>query len=89
MADLQNEHDRHALILRTLAPITLVGYAPRYFSSEFSKLMQSVAKDKIEVTVERVNLDAPLQYRVLCHLRAPWPANFQSCSTQEFRELAV
>lgn len=88
MLDPQNEHDPHALVIRTQDPITLVGYAPRYFSSEFTKLMDSVGAENVRVTVEQVNADAPLQYRVLCRIRAPWPSNFQVCDSREFRPLA-
>jgi len=88
MLDPQNEYDPHALMIRTCDPITLVGYAPRYFSSEFTKLMNRVGAKNVKVTVERVNAEAPLQYRVLCRIQAPWPVNFQICETDEFRSLS-
>lgn len=88
MPDPQNEFDRLALLLRTGDPITLVGYAPRYFTGEFSHLMELVEPENVKVTVEKVNLDAPLQYRILCRFRSPWPAKFQSCQGGAFKSLA-
>jgi hypothetical protein len=88
MQDLQNPHDPMALLMRTGDPITLVGYAPRYYSAEFTQLIKSTGQGQVKVTVEQVNLDAPVQYRVLCKLASPWPQNFSSCSTSEFQSLA-
>lgn len=88
MPDIQNEFDEKALLLRTDDPITLVGYAPRYFSGEFSMLLSSVGAEKVKVVVEKVNHDAPLQYRILCRITAPWPANFQPCLSGSFASLS-
>lgn len=88
MQDLQNEADQMALLMRTCDPVTLVGYAPRYYSAEFTKLIQNLPKDQVKVTVEQVNLDAPIQYRVLCKLTSPWPEGFKPFSTDEFKTLA-
>lgn len=88
MQDLQNEHDAMALLLRTNDPVAVVGYCPRYYSGEFSKLLTSVGSKDVRVTVEQVNPDAPMQLRLLCKLRAPWPANFSACSMEQFQPLA-
>lgn len=88
MNDFQNHHDRMALLMRTGDPVSLVGYAPMYFSAEFTELVSSVDPDQIEVTVEQVNEDSPIQYRVLCKLNAPWPANFSPCEKGKFESLA-
>lgn len=88
MPDPQNEFDNMALLMRTGDPITLVGYAPRYFSTEFTRLMEIVDKQDVKVTVEKVNLDAPLQYRILCRISSPWPQNFQPCEQGWFQSLA-
>ena len=88
MQDLQNPHDSMALLMRTSDPITLVGYAPRYYSAEFTQLIKSSELDQVRVTVEQLNNDAPIQYRVLCKLVSPWPANFSPCSREEFEALA-
>lgn len=88
MRDLQNQHDKKALLLRADQPVTLVGYVPRYYSAEFSELIRRDGGDDVVVNVERVNRSAPIQYLVLCTLTAPWPANFQPCSGAEFEALA-
>ena len=88
MQDLQNPHDSMALLMRTDDPVTMVGYAPRYYSAEFTQLIKSTDSDQVRVTVERVNKDAPVQYQVLCKLVSPWPANFAPCTNKEFEALA-
>ena len=88
MQDLQNSSDSMALLMRTGDPITLVGYAPKYYSAEFTQLIKVTSPDQVKITVEQVNSDAPIQYRVLCKLVSPWPANFSPCTTKEFEALA-
>lgn len=85
MQDIQNINDDMALLLRTDEPITLVGYVPRYYSAEFSRLINLAGEKTIKVTVEKVNLDAPIQYRILCKVTAPWPTQFQPCQTRPFQ----
>ncbi len=87
MQDLQNQHDKMALLLRTESPITVVGYAPCYYSAEFTQLIKTNGPDKVKVIVERVNLDAPEQYRILCRLTSPWPVNFTPCAKESFKAL--
>jgi hypothetical protein len=77
-----------ALLLCTGDPITLVGYAPRYYSGEFTQVINATSPEEVKVTVEQVNRDAPIQYRVLCRLVSPWPASFTPCANDEFRALA-
>lgn len=89
MQDLQNPHDSMALLMRTDDPVTMVGYAPRYYSAEFTQLIKFTDPDQVRVTIERVNKDAPVQYLVLCKLVSPWPANFSPCTNKEFEALAA
>lgn len=88
MRDIQNRYDGMALLMRTNDPMSLVGYCPRYYSAEFIRLLEVVSTDQVRMTVERINSDAPSQLRLLCKLSAPWPANFLSCSRDEFTSLA-
>lgn len=83
-SDPQNVHDRHALLLRTGEPVSLVGYVPRYFSHDFSSLLFS-DPEAVRVVVEKVNPGAPPPYRVLCRFVAPWPASFKSCDSALFQ----
>lgn len=87
--DLQNGFDNTALLVRTGDPVTLVGYAPRYYSSDFTNLIKQVGAHEVLVTMERVNADAPLQYRVLCKLSAPWPTGFLPCESGDFETLTT
>lgn len=86
MFDVQNQHDRNAVAVRTDDPVTIVGYTPRYIAEDVAKLI-AFNNEETSLTVERVNMDAPLQMRLLCKLRAPWPRGFSPCSQSEFEPL--
>jgi hypothetical protein len=88
MTDPQNLHDAYALALRTDDPVTIVGYCPRYLTKDFLYLLRSGPPDTPTVLVERVNIDAPIQLRLLCNLRAPWPEGFEPCSGEDYEVLA-
>ena len=85
--DLQNGFDITALLLRTGEPMTLVGYAPRYYSADFTQLIKHVGANEVKVTVEQVNTEAPAQYRVLCKLSAPWPSGFAPCKAGQYEPI--
>lgn len=87
--DVQNYNDPHAVALRTDDPPTFIGYCPRYLTGDFNKLLDTF-QDKpqeIEVFVEKVNRDAPLNLRLICKLTCSWPKNFRSCSDETFKAL--
>lgn len=86
--DFQNPYDPMALLMRTNDPMSLVGYCPRYYSAEFTRLIEAVGPTNVKVTVEQANPDAPSQLRLLCKLTAPWPMNFSPCARDEFTPLA-
>lgn len=88
LRDIQNPHDGMALMMRTDDPIYTVGYCPRFYSAEFSSLIEYTSERDVRVVVDAVNVDAPLQFRLRCCLMAPWPANFVPCSQDTFRALA-
>jgi HIRAN domain len=81
--EYSNEVDRHALLLKRHGSAHHVGYVPRYFSKDFSELLRS-SSHEVEVVVEKVNSDAPLAFRVLCTIEAPWPVNFDACRGGDF-----
>ncbi|SHO52272.1 hypothetical protein [Desulfopila aestuarii] len=76
MEDIQNLFDPDALALRTEDPPELVGYTPRFFTHDFKELIRINGPRNIEVTVEKVNMKAPKQYKLLCRLTTKWPENF-------------
>jgi hypothetical protein len=88
MPDITNEHDPYAVALRTGDPERyMIGYVPRYLARDVSQLTCSCFPENLRVFVERVNLDAPLQQRLLCRMSACWPDNFEPCSGEEFEPI--
>lgn len=81
--EFNNESDRHALLLKRHGSTHHVGYVPRYFSKDFSALLEAEGS-RVRVRVSRVNKDAPLAFRVLCSFEAPWPKNFDACRGGDF-----
>jgi len=88
MGDLQNPHDKMALLMRTNDPVSLIGYLPRYYSAEVCQLIKSNGVENVKVEVEQVNVNAPIQYRVMCKLTSKWPVNFSPFSDKQFQPLA-
>lgn len=86
MLDPQNPHDRFAVALRTDDPATIVGYCPRYLTQDFNALL--AAEDGLQVSVGRINRDAPAQFRLFCHVTAKWPEGFRACLDPLFEPLA-
>ena len=84
--DVQNSHDRFALLLRVEDPRTVLGYVPRYYSQAFSSLLD-IDSESVDVTVFRVNKGAPPAFRVLCKLSAPWSSGFDPCGQDLYRPL--
>jgi len=89
LQDLQSHHDAMALLLRAEEPVSLVGYVPRYYCADVSKLLALGDAQAVTVTAERINLHASIQYRLLCRLSAPWPEHFQPCAADEFQPIRV
>ncbi len=90
MPDPQNEFDALAIALRTGAPVTIVGFVPRFLTEDFHFMLTASQPDmrKLKVEVEKVNLEAPIQMRLLCSITAPWPEDFHPCSGDLFEPLA-
>jgi HIRAN domain len=84
MLDVQNEHDPKAVAVRTEPEPMMLGYVPRYLARDVWQLKEHCDLRGVELFVDRVNADAPLQNRVLCRMRAPRPAGFQPCSDEDF-----
>ncbi len=84
MLDLQNEHDRQAVAVRTESEMMQIGYVPRYLAHDVWQLFERCGTDVVKMHVARVNRDAPLQNRVLCQMRACWPDGFKPCSGEDF-----
>jgi hypothetical protein len=66
-----------------------IGYVPRYLAFDVGQLTTGCGADYVELRVERVNSDAPLQQRVLCRVNACWPDGFQPCNKDEFQPIVA
>jgi hypothetical protein len=74
-----NAHDRYALLLETEEPVT-VGYCPRY-------LCRVMETSDVKLTVERVNQNAPIQFRLLCRAVFTPPLGFDMFADDEHQPL--
>lgn len=79
----ENSHDRFALVLETDEPIT-VGYCPRYLNRDLCQIME---KTDVQLTVERLNHDAPIQFRLLCKAVFKLPTGVVLFSDDEYQLL--
>jgi hypothetical protein len=84
MLDVQNTSDRRAVAVRTEHSSAMIGYVPRYLAHDVWSLIEECEPDRIKLTVDRVNLNAPMQNRLLCRMRSNWPTGFQPCDGDEF-----
>jgi len=93
MLDVMNPYDPHAVAIRTNSNSPqnrrMLGYVPRYLARDFCELCQECSPTCLQVTVEQVNTNAPLQHRLLCRFKACWPENFQPCQREEFQPLVT
>lgn len=85
--DMQNAYDEKAMALRTGDPVEIVGYCPRYLSSDFLGLLNNHRINEVKVSVERVNVEAPLHLRLVCKIVAPWRKGFIPCSDEKYQPI--
>jgi hypothetical protein len=88
MSDVQNPFDSLAMALRTDDPATIIGYCPRYLAEDFKTILEKCGQEIPKVMVEQVNMDAPLQLRLMCKFTSPWPESFQACANEYYNTLA-
>jgi hypothetical protein len=87
MFDISNPYDPHAIAIRTGDPRHLIGYVPRFFARELRTCIESVRMEDVHLKVARVNLEAPLQFRLLCRFTSPWPSGFKPWNQPEYQAL--
>ncbi|MCW5772020.1 MAG: hypothetical protein KIT16_10325 [Rhodospirillaceae bacterium] len=87
--DVLNIHDREAILLRTDDPLTAVGYCPRYLNTDFGRLIRNCDSDSISIRVERVNWEAPLQFRLLCSFTSCWPKDYVPFDGEAFEPMST
>lgn len=86
-ADPKNPVDPNAVAVFTQKDPVRIGYVPRYLARDAHCMLAECDPSAIELFVQRVNPDAPLQHRVLCRMRACWPGGFRPCSDTTFEPL--
>jgi hypothetical protein len=79
----ENAKDRFALRLETGEPAT-VGYCPRYLNRDLRRVLDQT---DVQITVERLNVDAPIQFRLLCRAALTLPAGFDFFAGDEYLPL--
>lgn len=84
MPDPQNPADPRAVAVRTDGEPAMIGFVPRYLAHDVGTLLSQCDVYFVELLVEHVNADAPLQNRLLCRMRGCWPDGFRPCSGEEF-----
>jgi hypothetical protein len=87
MPDPANQYDPYAVAVRTQIELMVIGYVPRYLNRDILHLLQDCDPENIDLVVDRLNSDAPLQQRVLCKMRSCWPDDFRPCQSEEFRPI--
>lgn len=82
--DDENAHDHYALVVETEEPVAL-GYCPRYLNQDLRRAIDMAA---VELTVEKINPDALLQFRLLCKAVFAASAGFELFQTEAHQPLA-
>lgn len=80
-----NSHDEFALLVETQQEPIKVGYCPRYLNRDLKVILDNTG---IELSVERLNPDAPLQFRLLCKAVFNSPIGFDVFTGGEYQVLA-
>ncbi len=75
MNDSQNDFDRLAIALRSNKPAFMLGYCPKYYAKALGVLLAN-SESGLNARVKCVNLDAPLNMRLLCSVTAAVPHDF-------------
>lgn len=86
MFDVQNPFDHGAVALRTSDPASMIGYCPRYLAPDL-KLLAGQSSNSLAIRVQRVNHDAPVQFRLLCEAVSKWPKDFSPCDDDDHRTI--
>ncbi|MFA9396319.1 MAG: HIRAN domain-containing protein [Halodesulfovibrio sp.] len=86
MQDKMNPFDPLAIAVRSNDPASLLGYCPRYLKQDLNWLLDNQA-DKISLTVQKVNKNAPIGLRLLFSLETPWDEAFKPCSGGDYEPI--
>jgi HIRAN domain len=89
MMDVCNSRDPNAVAVRTDSDRTLIGYVPRYLAADVWELWRQCRPEFLQLFVQQVNQDSPMQQRLLCRMQACWPEGFQPCAGEAFQPIPV
>jgi len=81
--EIENTHDQFALILESKES-TKVGYCPRYLNRDLKMILDNT---NISLSLARLNLDAPLQFRLLCKAEFTMPSGVEVFASNEYQVL--
>ncbi len=79
--ETDNRHDQYALLLET-DELVKVGYCPRYLNRDLKDILN---RTDIHLSVERLNIDAPLQFRLLCKVTFKLPLGVDIFASEEYK----
>lgn len=87
MLDCNNLAHSLAVALRADDPAFLVGYCPRHMAEGIGALAKQPSST-LQITVNKVNKNAPYQMMLRCKAEAEWPEGFEPCTADEYKLLA-
>jgi hypothetical protein len=89
LIDICNAFDPNAIAIRSEEPKVILGYFPRYLSSEVrDALFHSDVIKTVEIEVKKINLGAPARYRLMCSFSARFPDSCKIFSDGDYEPLA-
>ena len=89
LLDVNNDFDDRAVAVRMRRERDnhLIGYVPRYLARDIWRLCLKCDPNFVQLSVLRVNPDAPLQHRLLCKVRCCWPSGFRPLDGEAFQPI--
>jgi hypothetical protein len=71
LIDVCNAYDPSAIAIRSEDPKVILGYFPRYLASEVrGVLFDPTVIRTVEIEAKKINMDAPIRYRLMCRFFA-------------------
>lgn len=80
-----NVNDAQAVLLLDKDQDLIIGYYPKYLTSDLRKL-HDLAKKSIRIEIVRINKTAPEQFKILCKTISDWPLGFNPCDDEQFHD---
>ncbi len=89
MIDVCNAYDPNAIAIRSEDPKVILGYLPRYLASEVrDALFDPDVIKTVEIETKKINLNAPVRYRLMCRFYARIPEGCKIFSDGDYEPLA-